>query len=317
MSHHVTENPIGKLVIFTPSIQIWSGGIKVDRATDLKKVQDELPPESIVSDGRKTLIDLHHLNPFLGCRKKVQRLLSRVGFQLTPNAYAVPEDLAEEVASELDAIGAEFDSYTPQFLGNLKQYYNDHIAANKKWKELLKNHQPEPEAVRARLKFNVGAFRMSPPDDDNPDSLVSKKFGESIGAVPSLLEDIASSAQIMLKGPLGKGTRIGHSQARNLRSLVTKLSSFGFLDYRVGPAADSLESMLDVVPADKDIPLSTGNIAVLITVAQILSDPERILEMADLCLDDDDQSTDQTASSVTPPPATQAPREPAFAIDGF
>lgn len=299
------DSPLSRLVIFTPVINIWSATVKIDREKDLKDIKDKLPPTSIVSDGRKTLIDLKLLTPFSTIRSKVYRLLTKHGFQLTPNAHAIPANKADQIAKELDELGDEFKALIPDFLTSLPSAVDAHIALAPEWKEFMERSRPVAKSVECRMVFRVGAYRMAPPDEDNPGSLISRSFGEAIDAVPSLLSDIASDATEMLKGPLGKGRRIGHAHANALRELVAKLESFGFLDHRVAAAADGLDSMLAIVPESGQ--LTPGQLGVLRTVCLILSDPVQILEQAEL-----DAEQDSVAAPATPindPVVNAAPKQ--------
>lgn len=302
MSVNFKDSPLSRLVIFTPVINIWSATVKVDRDQDLKDVKDKLPPRSLVSDGRKTLIDLKLLTPFNTLRSKVHRALTKAGFQLTPNAHAIPLDKADAIAEELEEIGQEFKALVPDFISNLDNAVEQHIAAEPEWRELIESSRPDKAYVESRMVFKIGAYRMAPPDEANPDSRISRNFGEAIEAVPSLLKDIAESARKLLEGPLGTGRRIGQSHANALRDLVAKLESFGFLDHRVGAAADTLDSMLSIVPETGQ--LSQGNLGVLKTVCDILSDPVQILEQANMDADTDDDTT----TIVTAPTPSAAPQ---------
>lgn len=298
MNINVKDSPITRLVIFTPIINVWSATVKVDRDEDLKDIKDKLPPRSLVSDGRKTLIDLKLLTPFNTIRSKVQRYLHSVGFSITPNAYAVPAEAVSEVTSQLNAFGDEFNSLVPDFLANLPNAVEEHIANEPEWRDLIERSKPDPADVRSKLVFKIGAYRMAPPDED-PNSTLSRSFGNAIDAVPSLLKDISESARKLLEGPLGTGRRIGHAHANALRAMVGKLESFGFLDRRVNAAAETLDNMLAIVPESGQ--LTQGNLGVLKTVCLILADPVQILEQADMDADDDAEEAVDTASTASPP----------------
>lgn len=305
MSVNIKDSPITRLIIFTPIINVWSATVKVDRDEDLKDVKDKLPPKSLVSDGRKSLIDLRLLTPFNTIRSKVQRYLHGMGFAITPNAYAVPADKVDEVTDELNAFSKEFEDLVPDFIANLPAAFEEHIAKEPQWRELIERNRPDPVDVKTRMVFKIGAYRMAPPDAD-PNSRLSRSFGDAIDAVPSLLGDIADSATKLLQGPLGTGKRIGHAHSNALRGLVGKLESFGFLDHRVNVAAQTLDSMLAIVPASGQ--LSQGNLGVLRTICQILSDPAEILAQADMDAEDDDADTTTVANApvaAPAPPSTQ------------
>lgn len=299
---------VGSMVIFEPDLRIWSGRIKVRRAEDLQNVDGDLPPKAIFSEGLKPLIDLKRLAPYEAARKRVERFLAKEGVRLPRGKFGIPPEEAIRVAEELDKIGVEFDSHTPDFISELPAYFAEHEEKFLAWQVFLQRGRPDVKDVANAFQFRVAVYRTAPADAANPESILNKRFNPDQEAMPLLLEEISGRADKMLEGPLGKGQSTGVSHANTLRAMVSKMRNFSFIDQRVGPAAKALESMLSGVPSQGTV--SLGQAAVIKLVAEILADPNRILSLADVEVETEelvDPRTFALSLSPSPPAPTNAP----------
>lgn len=298
----IHQNPLQGLVLVTADLRIWSGGVKLTRDEDLSSVRDKLPPTGMVTDGRKNLVKPSALAPFHAIRKRLERLLSRQGFRLMSDAFAIPESEIDQVVLEIDAMEKEFNDLVPVFLSDLPKHYREQAEEFPDWKDQLKAGELAANAIQARMRFGVGIYKIAPPDPDNADSRLNRQYTNVVnGVVPALLSDIAGKASDLLKGPIGKKLVCTQAHHTQVRKLVERLSAFSFLDHRVGPSADALSSMLGCIPLNA--PLSAGDTAVLRVVVEQLSDPETILQELDVGTDH--EST--TDAIVSPAPVTASP----------
>jgi hypothetical protein len=295
------------LVIFTADLRIWSGGVKLTREEDLSTVKHELPPIALVTDGRKYLVKPAVLAPFHAIRKRLERLLSKRGFRLMADGFAVPESESEQTIAEIDALEREFADLVPEFLSKLPSYYEELIGEYPAWRDVLERGRLSDATVASRLKFAVGVYKITSPDPDNVHSPLNRQYTNVInGAVPALLNDVAEKAQALLKGPIGQRVCVTQAQHSSVRRLVERLNAFAFLDYRVGPAADALMGMLGCVPQTG--PLSAGNSAVLKIVVESLSDPDTVLqEYAQGELDEETDASAPAPVTAVPAPAASTP----------
>lgn len=305
-------DPLQGLVIVTSDIRIWSGGVKLTREGDLSTVRDKLPPSAMVSDGRKNLVKPSALAPFHAIRKRLERLLSRQGFRLMSDAFAVPEAEIDSIIREMDTLEEEFNEAVPVFLNDLPAHYQAQMDEFPEWSEQLKSGQLEESKVAERLRFSAGVYKIAPPDPVNAESKLNRQYSNVVNsAVPALLNDIAAKAETLLKGPVGKRQCVTQVQHAQVRKLVERLEAFSFLDYRVGPTAEALTSMLDCVPRLGS--LTPGNTAVIRVVVEQLADPETLLEVFEAS---DEPVNDANTVSPVDQPAVQvpvtAPSTPAF-----
>lgn len=308
----IHQNPLNGLVLVTADLRIWSGGVKLTRDEDLSSVRDKLPPTGMVTDGRKNLVKPSALAPFHAIRKRLERLLSRQGFRLMSDAYAIPETEIDQVVREIDVMEQDFNALVPDFLANLPTHYREQAEEFPEWKEQLKNGELAANDIAARMRFGVGIYKIAPPDPDNADSRLNRQYTNVVnGVVPALLSDVAGKASDLLKGPIGKKLVCTQAHHTQVRKLVERLSAFSFLDHRVGPTADALSSMLDVIPHNG--PLSAGNTAVLRVVVEQLSDPETLLQELDVETDTESpQDATTSPQPATQPPATTTSTTPSY-----
>lgn len=304
--------PIGALVIFEPDLRIWSAQVKVKRSEDLKKVDGDLPPKKIFSEGLKPLIDLKHLAPYDAIRKRVERLLTKEGIKLPRGKYGVPPEKAVEVAEELDQIGVDFDALTPNLIANLQDYYEEHEEKYPQWQSFLTRGRPKVEDVEKAFHYRIVVYRTAAADPNDADSILNKRFDPDADAVPALLSELAQRADKLLDGPLGSNKVTGVAQANTLRTMVAKMRNFSFIDQRVGPAAKALQTMLDGVPLQGSC--SIGQAAVIKLVAEILADPEQVLSLADIEAEVDDPRQVDLSSPMPQPTSQAAPSLAGFAV---
>lgn len=295
------------IVVITSDIRIWSGGTKLTREEDLSDVKDRLPPSEMVTDGRKNLVKPSALAPFHAIRKRLERLLSAEGYRLLSDAFAVPATELDSILVKIDELENEFNDEIPVFLDALPAHYQAQIDEFPAWSDQLRSGQLSRAEIQQRLRFAVGVFKMAPPDADNAGSSRNRQYSNIVnGAVPALLNDIASKALNLLKGPIGQKLCVTQTQRAQVCKLVEKLEAFSFLDHRVGPTAEALNGMLSCIPLTG--PLSPGNTAVLRVVTEQLADPDTLLQQYSTDeMEDEQAGPSQDDQLATPAPVASTP----------
>lgn len=268
-------DPLAGLVLVTADLRIWSGGVKLTREEDLTEVASKLPPKGMVSDGRKMLVRPAALAPFHAIRKRLERLLGRVGFRLMPDAWAIPETDCDSFLAEVEELENEFNGLIPDLLVSLPRHYAEQEQAFPEWALQLRFGHLTPEQVESRMRFQVGMYRISPPADGN--SRLNRRYNDVVnGAVPALLTDVADKATKLLEGAIGRKLTCTQAHKGQVERLVERLDAFSFMDPRVGPTAAALRSMMGCIPALG--PLTPGNTAVLRVICEQLADPATALQ---------------------------------------
>jgi len=294
-------DPLAGLVLVTADLRIWSGGVKLTREEDLTEVASKLPPKGMVSDGRKMLVRPAALAPFHAIRKRLERLLGRVGFKLMPDAWAIPETDCENFLTEVEELESEFNGLIPDFLVSLPRHYAEQEQEFPEWALQLRFGHLTPEQVETRMKFQVGMYRISPPADGN--SRLNRRYDDVVnGAVPALLTDVADKATKLLEGAIGRKLTCTQAHKGQVERLVDRLDAFSFMDHRVGPTASALRSMMGCIPALG--PLTPGNTAVLRVICEQLADPATALQDLAIGEDEEDTTTIPEPQITATPPMT-------------
>ena len=338
MSISTSSTALDGLVLYYPIVNIWSGTVMVSRETDLAAAKDQLPPEDLVSNGRKRIVDKAVTAPLLAMRKRVERLLKEHGAPMM-GGVGVPACASATVEAGLAEIEASFYEHVETICQNLSARYLEHETLHPGWEEMLRRSHLTEDDVRARCRFDVVAIQPSAPTSSGAESRFGR-FAEA--AVPQILEDLAKRADKLLTDTFKGRVKATQRQLGAVQRLIEKLSNFSFLDPRVNPIAQSLDAQLAAMPATGT--LTYSETATVKTVLKTLADPEFILAQGTATDDDSTDATDTDAElqpadveagdspstvsnddrpyaadelPVEPTTAPSAPREKAVAHIGF
>lgn len=322
--------PAERLVIITPTIEIWSGTVQIHRETDLHEIEGGLPPRGLVSDGRKQLISTKPLRALHAVRKKFERAVKAKGFTgLIASGVAVGESFAEDfLGKEYVELETDFNDAVEKLVADLPQHYADQVEKYPEWKSMLEDAQLSPDTVRKRCKFGAAVFRIAAPEGAE-DSAVASLYGEMTSkALPKLCEDIAKDAEKLIDRFQGKAW-VKQASLDAVKALVAKLGSFGFLDARVNPSTSSMETMLATLPTTGSLDAQQGSTC--LSVLYQLADPAKIVSHGEAAAmdgesrpsDDDDQPEptevpcapdDEPVAETTPAAAQPLKKSGGFAI---
>lgn len=262
------------MVLYYPLIGVWSGTVKVTRETDLASAKANLPPEDLVSDGRKRVIAKEPLAVFLAIRKRVERLLGNLGIRLL-GGFAVPVESTAEIEAELPKLEQEFLSARNELIADLDLHYLNWEVMHPGWADFLSRERPKASVVEARCAFHVGCIRAESPDISSSAAAATRFNAIANAALPTLLQETAERAEKLLGEFTGKVSCTQKSVA-SVRRLVDKLDAFAFLDQRVRPMVDVMQSQFNRLA--KTGPIDALGTTTLLWVLKQLADPETMLQ---------------------------------------
>jgi len=258
-------------VMVRPLIQITTGTVAINRNTELAGIVGDLPPSTVLSDGRKRILSSKRLAPLFNCRRAVERLLEREGAAFL-GASLVPQDRLQSVEDGLVEIEQRFNQELDDLANNLPEAYVEWESAYPEWASLISTNRLTPTALKDRCRFAVAYFKPAPPDED-----VGNRFSASLNeAIPAVMEDAArESERLLAEFCIGKES-VTQKVVNAVQRLLEKLQSFSMLDPRVSPSVTGFRSVLEGLP-------STGRIAgrdfsVLNAMLRQIADPQRLLE---------------------------------------
>lgn len=285
-----TVNALKSVVVITPAVRIWSGRVTVRRHEDLTTASG-LPPEAIVSDGAKRIIDPKHLTVLESQRRGVDRYLAKVGIRSPMGFLIKPEDEGE-VYAELQRREVLFNEAKAELVSNYDRLCGQWEAKNAGHEQLLRRNRPTALQVAEAIEFDYAPFKLSESDSDE-----GKARFESVGkaATSALINDVTTSAANLFRDSF-KGKQSVTQRAVNVvRDMIEKLRAFSMFDPRVGPAADALEKVLTDVPQKG--PLGPMDTMIVGGLLRSMSDPDALLSAgADQGGVDDEQAENETST---------------------
>lgn len=254
------------LVMVRSLISITTGTVAFDRAEAGDAAKD-LPPSDLLSDGRKQVIDPKRLAPLFNCRRRVERLLARSGSPFL-GSMLVPEDQFDAIDAELTSIEVTFNEAVDALVKDLPVVYAEWENKHPEWRDFLRHNRMTGTQVRERCRFHVAAFRPESVETC-PERSVSAR-----DAVPAVLDDIAGEAARLLDLCMGRSD-VTQKVRKAMDRLVAKLYGFSMLDVRIAPSVEGFRETIQSLPLDGKI--AGGNLAVLMALLRMMSDPDRML----------------------------------------
>ena len=242
-----------KVVVFIlDGISLWSARRRLQRE-DLKLIdaKTEIPPEDLASLGSKKVFDPDRIARFDNHKKAAHRACARIGVRFL-GGYAVPEAEAALLATELDAIGAEFYADKATLLTDYDVEVADWVKQHPDWSVMLKQSILSRDEVDQRIAYAWRSFRVVATEQATSDDVSPLNAGlatEIGGLAGQLYSEIArAAAEVMEKSMLGRD-KVTQKILRPIRNIRSKLTGLSFLDPRVKPLIESIDHTLAQLPA--------------------------------------------------------------------
>ena len=150
------------LMALNLDVSIWTARKKLT-PSDFGGV--ELPPEELASLGSKKICDPKELRIFGTLKARAVNLLDRNGVRFL-GGWGIPENLADEIVTELTAIRNDFMAAKDQFLDRYDEAVRDWISQHPGWESLIGGSTVGADYVRSRIGFQWQIFRLMPPTND-------------------------------------------------------------------------------------------------------------------------------------------------------
>lgn len=283
---NVTTHVLNQVILFSPQINCWTARRKLHR-DDILVDASKLPPQSLASLGSKWICNPKRVMVFQTIRSAVHRACLEVGVKFL-GGYAVPEDLAEELAKRLEAFGVQFNQERTAFLDDYDVEVENHIAAHPDWASQIRRAITPRQRVEKRLKFDWTAFRIAEvPAADEPgtDSTLRSSLSSSLsGLSGQLWGEIAAMSEEVLKCFFqANGLRREEATQkllRPIRAIRGKLQGFVFLDSRISPLVNAFDEALARLPSKGVI--AGPQLLALYQFIESLADYDRLMKTVDL-----------------------------------
>ncbi|WP_052465111.1 DUF3150 domain-containing protein [Geoalkalibacter subterraneus] len=263
------QKVLEKVICVFLDVHLWTGRKKL-RPEDLKVTAGEIPPDKLASLGSKKICDHSELSVFSSLKKRAERECEKVGVRFL-GGYAVPEDQAENLATELASIQGEFEVAKKKFVGQYDQAIEAWIADNGEWGSIIRGAVEPVSTVKRQLRFAYQAFKIASAGDDcgSLNSGLDNKVG-SLG--DRLIFEVSRDAERAWENSFRGKDRVTQKALRPIRALIEKLKGLSFLDGKIGRLVTRLETGLAALPQNG--PIEGQDLNALVGLVLMLADPE-------------------------------------------
>ncbi|EGV16431.1 DUF3150 domain-containing protein [Thiocapsa marina] len=228
-----------QITLVVLDVRIWSGRKKLS-AEDLNLSPGETPPEELITLGSKRICDPELLKPFFRLKQNAERICLGVGTRFL-SGFAVPNNEADAVASELYRLKAEYDQASDVFLKNYDSALAQWIESLPAWEAPIRRAIEPAESVANRLKFGFQLIQINP--SDNAGTL----HEEVAGLGDSLFGEIELMARD-LEGSFAGRQKLHRKSLATFARIREKLACLSFLDIRIAPIVKTLDDWTRRLP---------------------------------------------------------------------
>jgi hypothetical protein len=233
------------MLVVNLNVNIWSARRKLN-PEDFKHAQ--LPPEGLASLGSKKICDPKALRIFGALKARAVSLLDKSGVRFI-GGWGIPEGKAAELIQGLEAIAGEYQQAKADFMSNYDQAVQGWIADNPGWEQVIASSVVSADYVAQRIAFNWQVFKVVNPTGGNRQPLDGGLSKEVAQLGTTLFDEIAKSArEAWDKSYLGK-TVVTRKALSPLKTIQQKLADLSFIEPKVAPVAELIQSAFDKIPA--------------------------------------------------------------------
>ena len=267
------------LVVVNLDIHIWTARKKL---VPLDLGGAELPPEDLASLGSKRICNPDDLRSFGTLKARAVNLLESNGIRFL-SGWAVPDTRLPEIMRELAVIRDEFNTAKDAFLLRYDQSVQDWIAKHPQWGSIIAGSTVSEEYVRSRIDFRWQVFQVAQPTAVNATQNLDN-LNDDIGQLgDTLFDEVAKAAgEAWTRCYAGK-TEITRKALSPLKSIYDKLMGLTFVEPRVAPVAELLDTAFRSIPKRGAI---TGSILLMLQgLVSLLRNPQALMEHGQMILD--------------------------------
>ncbi len=232
-----------------------------------------MPPEELASWGSKKICDPENLRIFSTLKSRAVANLDKMGVRFL-GGWALPEALVRQAFDLLSSVRDEFMAAKQSFLNSYDQAVQAWVDKHPVWKNLIVGSQVSADYVESRLNFNWQFYKVKAPTGRDFSSQNLIKEVENLGT--TLFDEIAKEAKAVWNKVYAGKTEVSHKALSPLRTIQQKLKGLCFVEPRVTPVADIIETALVSMP--KRGLIRGTNLIMLQGLVNMLSEPDILIE---------------------------------------
>ncbi len=259
---------LNDIVALHLDINLWSARKKLT-PEDFGDAQ--LPPEQLASLGSKKICDPKELRVFGAIKSRAFATLDRIGVRFL-GGWAIPKSRVNEADAALEELDNEFLKAKHSFLDRYDEAINEWISSNPGWESLIAGSLVSVDYVERKLGFNWQMFSVGVTNKTRSDG-----FGHEVQGLGSVLfSEIAKTAKDVWNKSYAGKTEVNRRALSSIRTIYTKLYGLSFVEPRVTPVTELIESALLKVKGKG--PVLGVNLVLLQGLLALLQNPEAVLE---------------------------------------
>lgn len=239
-----------------------------------------LPPDDLASLGSKRICDPEDLTIFGTLKSRAVSLLDRHGVRFL-GGWAIPENQADIIVSELRQIQDDFTTAKEAFLASYDQSVQDWIAKHAGWEQIIADSTVSADYVRSRMGFSWKVYRIVPPD---PADTITSGLAEEVESLgQTLFGEISKTATEAWHKCFAGKTEITRKALSPLKTIHQKLTGLSFVEPRVAPIAELIQTAFESLP--KRGRIDGASLLMLQGLVSLLRDAEGLVEHGQLVID--------------------------------
>lgn len=241
---------LNQVVCINLDFHLWSGRKKL-RIDDFKIIDGEVPPEAIASLGSKKIANPDDIADFEAMKKEAERKCAKAGVKFL-GGFAVPENKAAALAPELDEIVTKFYARKATFLAEYDTRIREWVEAHPGWERIIRDAALDRSEVDGKLSAGWQAFKIVEADDPANGTNPSLNHGLATaakGLAGQLYVEIAKAAAEVMEKSLSGRDKVTQKILSPIRTIRDKLEGLSFIDKRVKPLVQTIDHVLEQLPA--------------------------------------------------------------------
>jgi hypothetical protein len=277
MNMHTDIKVLDSLLALHLEVNIWTARKKLS-PEDFAGVT--LPPEDLASLGSKRVCDPEALRVFGTLKARAVSLLDRHGVRFL-GGWAIPENQADAIVTELGQILQDFNAAKEDFLSRYDESVRDWIAKHAGWEQIIADSTVSADYVRSRMGFLWRLYRIVPPNPADP--VMEGLKDEVVSLGQTLFGEVSKAATEAWHKCFAGKTEITRKALSPLRTIHQKLSGLSFVEPRVFPVADLIHTAFEHLP--KRGRIEGANLLMLQGLVSLLRDTDALIEHGQKIMD--------------------------------
>ena len=266
---------LNQLVLIHLDIHLWSGrkGLKPE---DLV-ITNELP-EKVVSLGSKKIIDPEELSVFGAVKRRMERACLAMGTRFL-GGYAVPkaqfDDLQQLLDAEVETAMKEKEALLSRYDAVIDAWIRKHPS----FAENIRHSVVPRSVVERRIQFDWVAIHVAAvAGEQNAKRMEDRANGISA----QLFYEVGAEARQTYDKSYKGRAEITQKAIAPVQRIRGKLNSLSFVDHRVQPVIDEIDSVLESLP--KAGKLVGNDFLALRGLIELIADENRLKQHGDAAM---------------------------------